>query len=331
MCVRERKEQRVDADFFETTRAKAISVMAALVLTGAVEPALPLTAVVAVVLAVLRPIEARACLVAAAAAAAALEVALRTSYVRASSAPGSAAVLPFSAAVLAGCVWSLQQRLETARKQRAAEERRAAALLAELVPASMARRAASLHDVVDRASSVGVAFVSLCGFSHAARVLSPTALLELLHDAFLALEAVRKAFPAVEMIKSVGGSFLFVSGLDPAASSPSPQLCSFLLAVRSIRVTAPHPDGHTMCVRVRCGADVGDVVAGVLLQRRFVFDVFGDAVNTAHRMVCLSEPGCVRVTKHFTHAAGPGCQFRACGHEQVKGKGVMPSYYLLPA
>ena len=69
-------------------------------------------------------------------------------------------------------------------------------------------------------------------------------------------------------------------------------------------------------------------IAGVLGSKRYLFDMWGDAVNTASRMEQHGLPGQIQVTKEVVEQAGQGFQFECRGQLAVKGKGVMETYLL---
>jgi hypothetical protein len=74
--------------------------------------------------------------------------------------------------------------------------------------------------------------------------------------------------------------------------------------------------------------NIADPATGVLGSKRYLFDMWGDAVNTAARMEQHGLPGQIQVTKEVVEHAGRGFHFECRGKLAVKGKGVMETYLL---
>jgi len=79
---------------------------------------------------------------------------------------------------------------------------------------------------------------------------------------------------------------------------------------------------------VRIGIDTGPVVAGVIGRRKFIYDLWGDTVNTASRMESHGLPGEIHVTDRVAAALGPGFAVRPRGTSDLKGKGPMVTFLL---
>lgn len=79
---------------------------------------------------------------------------------------------------------------------------------------------------------------------------------------------------------------------------------------------------------MRFGVHTGRVVGGIVGIEKYIYDIFGDTVNTAARMEQLSEPMCINVSEEARKAAPPNCCFLERPPCEVKGKGVMRMYFL---
>jgi adenylate cyclase len=80
---------------------------------------------------------------------------------------------------------------------------------------------------------------------------------------------------------------------------------------------------------VRIGMDTGPVVAGVIGRRKFIYDLWGDTVNTASRMESHGVPGEIQVTERVFDRLKGSYVFRLRGKVPVKGKAEMDAYLLL--
>ncbi|MGZ8571014.1 MAG: adenylate/guanylate cyclase domain-containing protein, partial [Actinomycetota bacterium] len=82
-------------------------------------------------------------------------------------------------------------------------------------------------------------------------------------------------------------------------------------------------------LRLRIGIDTGPVVAGVIGRRKFIYDLWGDTVNTASRMESHGVPGAIQVTERVRDALCDRYRFEARDPIDVKGKGPMTTWFLL--
>ncbi len=82
-------------------------------------------------------------------------------------------------------------------------------------------------------------------------------------------------------------------------------------------------------MQLRIGINCGRVVAGVIGQRKFAYDLWGDTVNVASRMEASSEPGKIQVPDELARKLSGCFEFEARGEIEVKGKGVMATSFLI--
>jgi class 3 adenylate cyclase len=87
-------------------------------------------------------------------------------------------------------------------------------------------------------------------------------------------------------------------------------------------------DGHTKC-NLRIGIHVGSVTAGVIGSKKFSFDVWGDAVNTASRMESSGEAGKIQISEEFYRYIKDDYDCMHRGQIEIKGKGPMDLYFLI--
>jgi adenylate cyclase len=199
--------------------------------------------------------------------------------------------LTLSSYVMLG--YFVEQR-ERAHRALQAERERSERLLLNVLPGPIAERLKVGTGVIaDHYDTVSVLFADLVGFTERSLVMAADELVALLDQIFSTFD--RLARMALAMLDEVA-AIAKETGRDWLA--------------------------------VRIGIDTGPVVAGVIGRRKFIYDLWGDTVNTASRMESQGLPGQIQVTDRVAAALGPGFLLRPRGTSNVKGKGPMTTFLL---
>jgi guanylate cyclase len=220
----------------------------------------------------------------------------------------------------------VEQR-ERARIALEAEQARSERLLLNVLPAPIAERLKRDTGVIaEHYDAVTVLFADLVGFTERTQVMPADALVALLDRIFSAFD--REAdLQAVEKIKTIGDAYMVAGGLPERRPDHVEAVARVAIAMREeIAAIAREPGCEWLAVRI--GVDTGPAVAGVIGRRKFIYDLWGDTVNTASRMESHGLPGEIHVTERVAAALGPEFALRPRGTILVKSKGPMSTFLL---
>ncbi|WP_233716496.1 adenylate/guanylate cyclase domain-containing protein [Mycolicibacterium vinylchloridicum] len=225
-------------------------------------------------------------------------------------------------------VWYALREVSRAEAAMEFEYLRSEALLANILPASIAAR---LKDpargvIADRFDDASILFADIAGFTQRASQIPPSELVRFLDRLYTTFDRLVDKH-GLEKIKTTGDSYMVVSGVPELRDDHVEALANLALdmskAVRDLR----DPNGQP--VPLRMGMAAGPVVAGVVGARRFFYDVWGDAVNVASRMETTDPEGRIQVPQDVYERLRDRFVLEERGDVEVKGKGVMHTWYLV--
>jgi adenylate cyclase len=225
-------------------------------------------------------------------------------------------------------VWFALRDTARAEAVMESEYQRSEALLANMLPGSIAERLKSADGniIADKYDEASVLFADIVGFTERASSTAPTDLVQFLDRLYGAFDELVDKH-GLEKIKVSGDCYMVVSGVPRARPDHAFALADFALAMA--KVAAALNDPHGQAVPLRMGMACGPVVAGVVGSRRFFYDVWGDAVNVASRMESTDSVGRIQVPEGMYERLKYEFVLQERGQIQVKGKGVMRTWYLI--
>ena len=218
---------------------------------------------------------------------------------------------------------------ELAREHRALEREQAKSerLLLNVLPEPVAQRLKEREGIIaDASSDVTVLFADIVGFTPLADRLSAPDLVALLDRVFARWDALA-ARHGVEKIKTIGDAYMAAGGIPVPRADHAEAIADLALAMGPDVAGCAAEMG--LALEVRIGIDTGPVVAGVIGRAKFIYDLWGDTVNTASRMESHALPGTIQVTHRAYEHLRDGYELRPRGTIEVKGKGPMATYLLL--
>ncbi|HEY7722066.1 MAG TPA: adenylate/guanylate cyclase domain-containing protein [Pedococcus sp.] len=219
------------------------------------------------------------------------------------------------------------EQQDRARRALEAERERSERLLLNVLPEPIARRLKEKTGVIaEHYDAVTVLFADLVGFTEQSSVMAPAELVALLDRIFSAFDRLADA-EGLEKIKTIGDAYMAAAGLPEERQDHLEAVARTALAMRDEIAGMAAASGQGW-LAVRVGIDTGPAVAGVIGKRKFIYDLWGDTVNTASRMESHGLAGEIQVTERVAAALGPAFSLRARGTIEVKGKGPMATFLL---
>ncbi len=247
------------------------------------------------------------------------------------AAPWSGALGALNAAGLAAIVIAMVSTYEVAVERAEREAQRAnaesEALLLNILPRKVAMQLREdPHAIAELHGEVTILFADIVDFTPLSLRLHPTALVRLLDDIFSAFDDLARRYGA-EKIKTIGDAYMAVAGLP----EPRPDHAAAIadLALEMLTEVQRFTDDTGMPMTLRIGISSGTVVAGVIGKSKFVYDLWGDPVNTAGRMESHSLPGRIQVSEATYRLLQASHRFEYRGTIDLKGKGKTEAWFLL--
>ena len=247
--------------------------------------------------------------------------------------PDGVVVTLFAMNVLgvAATAFALLQYFVRARERALAaleiEQDKSERLLLNVLPESVAARLKEQGGVIaDACPGVTVLFADIVGFTPLSERLSASNVVALLDRVFAHWDQLA-ADHGVEKIKTIGDAYMVAGGIPLPRDDHAEAIAEMALAMGPEFMRLSSETGYPLQVRI--GIDTGPVIAGVIGRAKFIYDLWGDTVNTASRMESYAPPGTIQVTERAFERLRARYEFRPRETIDVKGKGPMRPYLLL--
>jgi adenylate cyclase len=207
------------------------------------------------------------------------------------------------------------------------EQARAESLLLNILPRSIADRLkAETRTIADQFSSASILFADVVDFTPLAERLPAAEVVGVLDHLFSHFDGLAERY-GLEKIKTIGDCYMVAAGVP----SPRPDHAHALALMALDMQAAVHSVdevGH-LGLELRIGINSGPVVAGVIGRKRFLYDLWGDAVNTASRMESHGTSGRIQITRATKELLEHEFVCEPRGTITLKGKGEMEAWYLV--
>lgn len=225
-------------------------------------------------------------------------------------------------------IWFALREIRRAREAMDAEYERSERLLTNILPATIAERLKdpTRNIIADKYDDASILFADIAGYTKRASDTTPSDLVRFLDRLYTDLDLLVDRH-GLEKVKTSGDSYMVVSGVPEPRQDHIEALACLALDMADAVADLKDPNGRAVPLRI--GLAAGPVVAGVVGARKFFYDVWGDAVNVASRMETTDVEGRIQVPKDVYERLNHAFLLEERGEVDVKGKGMMQTFYLV--
>ncbi len=174
-------------------------------------------------------------------------------------------------------------------------------------------------------NDVTVYFSDIAGFTKKSSSMEPGHLISELNEIFTEFDNIMERHDC-ERIKTIGDAYLAVCGMPEPNPEHARNIASAALDIRDY--LARRNAQNEIQWEARIGIHTGKVVGGIVGVKKYIYDIFGDAINTASRMESNSLPMRINVSSETYELLKNEFVFEEREPLEVKGKGTMKMFFL---
>jgi adenylate cyclase len=207
------------------------------------------------------------------------------------------------------------------------EQAKAENLLLNILPRSIADKLkAQSQTIAEQFTVASILFADVVDFTPLSEQLPPAEVVGLLDRLFSHFDTLVERY-GLEKIKTIGDCYMVAAGIPTPRPDHARALA--LMGLDMLEAMGSSEAVGDMGLELRVGINSGPVVAGVIGRKRFLYDLWGDAVNTASRMESHSTPGHIQITRATYELLNDEFVCQPRGTIPVRGKGEMETWYLV--
>ncbi|WP_442923319.1 adenylate/guanylate cyclase domain-containing protein [Microcoleus sp. A2-D3] len=221
----------------------------------------------------------------------------------------------------------LEARVDQRTGELRQEKERSEQLLLNILPAEIADRLMRTNESpAEHFEEATILFADIVGFTSISARIEPMQLVSGLNQIFSAFDQLTEKY-GLEKIKTIGDAYMVVGGLPVSRPDHSEAIANMALDMQAYMQDVEIIFGESLQIRI--GINTGPVIAGVIGIKKFIYDLWGDAVNVASRMESHGKPGYIQVTDATYLKLQNKYLLEPRGTIEVKGRGEMMTYWLL--
>lgn len=211
-------------------------------------------------------------------------------------------------------------------KQLQAEQENSERLLLSILPKPVAEQLKrDRSTIAESFAEASVLFADIVNFTEISNHRPAIEIVSLLNQIFSAFDHLAEQH-GLEKIKTIGDAYMVVGGIPVVRPDHAEAIAEMALDMQKAIDEFNRTVGESISIRI--GISTGPVVAGVIGTKKFIYDLWGDTVNTASRMESQGIPGCIQLTEATKHYIDHKYLLEERGTISIKGKGDMLTYIL---
>ncbi len=206
------------------------------------------------------------------------------------------------------------------------EKQKVEGLLQNILPPAIATQLKEDPGIIAQGfDEVTILFADLVDFTRLASQTSPRDLVCLLNEIFSEFDRLSEIYQ-LEKIKTIGDAYMVAGGLPSPQANHAEAIAEMAFSMQ--RAIAKFNDQRDLDLKLRIGINTGSAIAGVIGTKKFIYDLWGDAVNTASRMESYGIPNRIQVSAPTYRKLRDRYTFEERGLIDIKGKGEMRTYFM---
>lgn len=199
-------------------------------------------------------------------------------------------------------------------------------LLRNILPASIANDLKEKGKTEPKVfSDVTACFIDIVNFTRKSTQIAPVTLISELNQIFTAFDNIIEKY-GCERIKTIGDSYMAVAGLPDYSPRHAKKIVRS--CIEMVKYIRERNENSQYQWEIRIGVHSGEVIAGVVGVKKYIYDVFGDTINTASRMESSSEPMKINISEATYLLVKDDFMAEYRGEFEVKGKGKLRMYFV---
>ncbi len=232
--------------------------------------------------------------------------------------------------------WAKSKQIEKQREELKSDKEKIDKLLLNILPEPVARELKDQGYVKPVLyNAVTIVFTDFVGFTKIAETLTPDQLVKELDEAFSQFDRMMDKY-GLEKLKTIGDAYMFAGGVPVVNHTHEIDAVLGALEIQSLigKINAEKKSADRPIFEIRIGINTGPLMAGVVGEKKFVYDVWGDSVNLASRMESSGEKGQVNISESTYQRIKDFFETEHRGQIMAKNKGAVNMYFvkrILPA
>ena len=207
------------------------------------------------------------------------------------------------------------------------EQQKAENLLLNVLPQEIAEILKNEErTIADSFDGTSILFADLVDFTSLTAHMAPKEVVNLLNEIFSHFDALVEYY-GVEKIRTMGDNYMVAAGVPRPRADHAHCLAAMALSMQAYLQERCANTGTP--IEFRIGINSGPVVGGVIGRKKFVYDIWGDAVNVASRMESQGVAGKIQVTRATYELIRDDFTLQRRGTITVKGRGTMETWFLV--